>query len=244
VDPGNVALYEIALDAHTSMVAVLTTRSVLAGAEFVLPGDHPSVDYPNPNGRTATALLAYPRLEPFEVALPPKEGAWVLCRRSKLAQRVGSLVSVPKHRKKLVDRLRILLPEINFDRYEAKYLAPASLLDADESEVGPMRTRSPSCSPYGYEPRLANWGDAFRRCLANSSMPYVASAEDFTTGWAAFDWWDVSRLVWADGRTSGWPGVRLQRAWHYAGGVTRAIDRLIRKRYPMVSCTERYGCSV
>ncbi len=109
------------------MVVVLTTRAVEAGSEFVLSGNHASLDCPDRSGRTESVLLAYPRLEPFDTILPPAEGAWALCSRATLASRVKSLVKVPRLRAEMTRRLRILLPRADFGSYEEQYLAPLTL---------------------------------------------------------------------------------------------------------------------
>jgi hypothetical protein len=97
VPSGNVALFEIALDEHASMIALLTTRSVKAGEALVLVENHPTVKYrKDPWG--CTVLKAFPRVEPLAASLPPFEGMWALCDRQTLAARVVSLVSTPSHR--------------------------------------------------------------------------------------------------------------------------------------------------
>lgn len=232
---GNVALYEIALDARTSAVAVLTTRAVEAGSELVLSGNHPSLDCPDRSGRTESVLLAYPRIEPFDrdAISPPAEGAWALCNRATLASRVNSLVKVPRFRTRMIDRLRELLPGADFNSYEEKYLAPSTLPVDKSPDLVRMMTRSPNCTPHGYEPRLAARGEAARRCQTGSAARvYSASAAGFSI---EHEQREGALRPWADGSTSGWPAVRLRRDWQYTGGVTRAVDRLVRKRVPMVS---------
>jgi hypothetical protein len=65
-------------------------------------------------------------------------------------------------------------------------------------------------------------------------MVYTASTEDFWTcyeNWTEYEHWEGAFPAWADEQLP-WPGVKLRRVWHYAGGVT---DRLARKRYLRVS---------
>jgi hypothetical protein len=93
VPSGNVALFEIALDEHASMIALLTTRSVKAGEALVLVENHPTVKYrKDPWG--CTVLKAFPRVEPLAASLPPFEGMWALCDRQTLAARVSGIACV------------------------------------------------------------------------------------------------------------------------------------------------------
>ena len=228
---GNVALFEIALDAHASMIALLTTRYVREGEALVLAEDHPTVKYrKEPWG--CTVLKAFPRVEPLAAVPPPSEGMWALCDRQTLAARVASLVKVPAHRVLMVQRLRRLLPHVDFSKF-TKYLA--------DGEEEAMAAHPPNYgSPRGHEPKVAGLGEAYLRYWGRTrsgTREYFEQAEEvcFEHGHVClgYNWfqqplysWPVDRIA-RDDRARSLPKCR----------AARAVERLVYLRKPAVRTT-------
>ena len=224
--PGNVALFEIALDACASMIALLATRSVAAGEALVLSSNHATVVY-REDPYKCTVLKAFPRVEPFSAVVPPTEGMWALCDREILDKRVKSLVKTPVLRAIMFSRLKGLLPHVNFRLFEREYLTTGK----EEAYAA----HPPNFGiPRGHEPGLAGRGEARRRFWdRKGSEEYFAGAEEirFEQGLPTRKGLGYS---WFKGAIFKWPVDKVVRAPFSSSEVARAVKRLVLLRKPVV----------